>query len=98
MRPRVIAVTSEPPWPLDSGGHIRSFHLLRALARSTPVRLICPVESENTASLTPLAEAGLDLRPVVVGRRTPLGETARIVKALGRHEPYLMYRRYHWPA
>ena len=31
-RPSILAITSELPWPLDRGGHLRSFHLLRGLA------------------------------------------------------------------
>ena len=50
-RPSVLAVTSEVPWPLNSGGHLRTFHLLRTLARRFDVRLV--------------EDAGFD--PVVVG-------------------------------
>ena len=28
--PSVLAVTSELPWPLNTGGHLRTFHLLAA--------------------------------------------------------------------
>ena len=30
MRRSILAVTSELPWPLNTGGHLRTFHILRA--------------------------------------------------------------------
>ena len=39
-RARVLAITSELPWPLNTGGHLRTFHLLRSLAQQFDVRLL----------------------------------------------------------
>lgn len=44
------------PWPLDSGGHIRTFHLARAAARSCRVHLRCVVaEGQDRADARHLA-------------------------------------------
>jgi glycosyltransferase involved in cell wall biosynthesis len=95
-RARVLAITSEPPWPLNSGGHLRTFHLLQALARSTDLRLLCPVESSQT-TCEPLRDAGIEVVAVPVGARTPWGETQRIVGTIVDNEPYVLYRRHAWP-
>ena len=56
-RRRVLAITSQPPWPLDSGGHIRTFHLMRALAGRFDLRLVTPVERRDAPVLAPLEAA-----------------------------------------
>jgi glycosyltransferase involved in cell wall biosynthesis len=97
-RPRVLAVTSEPPWPLNSGGHLRSYHLLKALAAETDLRVVCPTQSDQAGDVRPLLDRGLCVHPVPVGRRTKLGEAGRVLGAMLRREPYVMYRRHAWPA
>lgn len=96
--PRVLAVTSEPPWPLDSGGHLRSFFLLKALASRAELRVVCPVQPHQEAALAPLAAAGLELRPVPVPARSIAQEARRLVSAGLRGEPYVMYGRHRWQA
>jgi glycosyltransferase involved in cell wall biosynthesis len=93
-RPGVLAVTSELPWPLDSGGHLRSFHLLRALARRADVRLVVPVPPGASAALSALEGQGLRVVAVPVGPRTRLGETGRVLAARLAGEPYVLYRRH----
>jgi glycosyltransferase involved in cell wall biosynthesis len=98
-RLRVLAVTSEPPWPLDSGGRLRTFHLLRALSAQADVRLLCPVQPDQTSAVTALDGAGgFQLRPVFVGPRTVRGEAWRLAQAAFRGEPYALYGRHAWPA
>ena len=95
-RPRVLALTSEPPWPLNSGGHIRTFHLLSALARQTELRVICPVQPQQLEALGALRERGLQVIGPTVGERTRMGEARRLFAATYRNEPYVMYRRHSW--
>lgn len=97
-RPRVLAVTSEPPWPLDSGGRIRTFHLMKALAAETDLRLVCPVQPHQAGAVGPLLAHTIRIVPVPVGRRTKSGEARRLLGAALRGEPYVMYRRHAWPA
>jgi glycosyltransferase involved in cell wall biosynthesis len=94
--PSVLAITSEPPWPLASGGHIRTFHLLKALAASSRLRLVCPVQPHQRDALEPIRSAGIDVRPAAVGRRHAFGELQRLAGAALRSEPYVMYRRHAW--
>jgi glycosyltransferase involved in cell wall biosynthesis len=93
---RVLAVSSELPWPLDTGGHLRTFHLLRYLARDLgEVRLVVPCPPG--VDVRGAAAAGLDVRPVPVPRRTTMGEARRAATGLLRREPYVFYRRHAWP-
>lgn len=97
-RPSVLAITSEPPWPLNTGGHLRTYHLLKSLAAVTRLRLICPVQSHQRDALEPLRAAGIDVRGVEVRGRTAGGEARRVLGAVLRRQPYVMYRRHAWPA
>ena len=94
-KPSVIAVTSELPWPLDSGGHLRSYHLLRALASRFDVRLIAPHSSERVGgAVTALRSAGLRPCAVAVAPRTFPSELVKVVGAACRREPYVMFGRH----
>lgn len=96
---RLIAVTSGLPWPLTSGGHLRSFHLLRALARDLGhVTLVAPVETLEPARIAALQEIGLEVDPIVVGPRTTAGEARRGLRSVLTGRPYAFYHRHYWPA
>lgn len=95
-RPRVLAATSEPPWPLNSGGHIRSFHLMKALAAATDFRLVCPLPPGAESGTEHLRAAGIDVRPASVPARSKWAELRRLLGAAARGEPYVMYRRHAW--
>ncbi len=97
-QPSVLAVTSQLPWPLDSGGHLRSYHVLRALASHFRVRLVAGIPSGTTPTLAPLHEAGITVLPVPLPRRHWTSEAARLAGALLTREPYVLYRRHDWAA
>jgi glycosyltransferase involved in cell wall biosynthesis len=95
-RPRVLAVTSDLPWPLNSGGRIRSFHMMKALSAATDFRLVCPVPPGQSATADALRAAGIDLRPAPVPARTKWSEAKRLLGAALRGQPYVMFRRHKW--
>jgi glycosyltransferase involved in cell wall biosynthesis len=90
----VLAVTSQLPWPLDRGGHLRSFHLLRALARRFDVRLVAAVRHDGDCDLQAFADARIDVRVVRLPRRTPFTEAPLLLKAAFSSEPYVCFRRH----
>ena len=99
IRASVLAVTSEIPWPLDSGGHLRTYHVLRLLATHFRVRLIFPSRVDDVADgCAALERAGIEARPVAVGRRTPLSEAVRLSRAAIANEPYVMFGRHYYQA
>ena len=97
-RPSVLAVTSEVPWPLDSGGHLRTYHLLRALARRMEVRLVVPTLPDRVnASRAALAGAGLEPSIVALPPRTFAGESVTALRAALDREPYVLFARHRRP-
>ncbi|TXT17323.1 MAG: glycosyl transferase family protein, partial [Planctomycetota bacterium] len=88
------AITSELPWPLNTGGHIRTFHLLRALAREFKVRLLTVVEPDEAEAVEQLRSEGINVRAAFVGPRRPWSEVPRVLGAALRREPYVLYRRH----
>ena len=93
-RPTLLAVTSELPWPLASGGHLRTYHLLASLARRFDVRLVVPSSADEAGGRAALARAGIFVRAVPIGSRHALGEGWRIAEAAVRRDPYVLYGRH----
>ncbi len=92
---KVLAITSELPWPLNTGGHIRTFHLMRALAKRYEVRLIAAVDELSDPGLQVLRDNGIDVIPAVTGPRSKLEEIGRVLSSAVRGEPYVMFQRHH---
>lgn len=89
----ILAVTSEVPWPLSSGGRLRSHHLLKRLASRHDVRLVVPVTPDRVGDLDGVRAAGIDVVPVPVRGgwlRTATGAASAAVS--GR--PFVMYARH----
>jgi polysaccharide biosynthesis protein PslH len=99
MRPapgptRVLAVTSQLPWPLDRGGHIRTFNTLRGLARELDVTLVVPLRTGEDGSLPHLRSAGIEVRGIpIAGRSFPM-EARRLLTSELRGLPYVLYGRH----
>jgi glycosyltransferase involved in cell wall biosynthesis len=93
-RPSLLAVTSELPWPLASGGHLRTYHLLASLARRFDVRLVVPSPAGEADGRAALARAGVFVRAVPIGPRRAVGEGWRIAEAAIRRDPYVLYARH----
>ena len=93
-RPSILAITSELPWPLDRGGHLRSFHLLRGLAADFDLRLVAPIEPGQESLVPALSAEGIRVCAVPVGpRRAPI-ETLKVFRAALTREPYVLFRRH----
>ncbi len=90
--PAILAVTSQLPWPLDSGGHIRSFHLLRALARRFNVRLV--TGSFGGTDSTPFEAEGIHVRMVPLTRMPAPRDLGRVAMASVSGTPSVCYARH----
>lgn len=93
-RIKVLAVTSQQPWPLNSGGHLRTFHLLNALSQECDVRLIFPVTERDHGDEALTQRAGFECCPIRVRGRSVSTEAVRWASAQLVREPYAMYRRH----
>lgn len=89
-----MAVTSELPWPLDSGGHLRTFHLLQALSRRSRIRLVTGVADGSDEFVEATRAAGIDVIAARVGHRRAAREVVRAIKAFAAGEAYVFYRRH----
>ncbi len=90
----ILAVTSELPWPLNTGGHLRTFHLLRNLAKRATVRLVTQVFEDSEHSIKALGEHGIEVLPVRIVPTGPIANLSRVLDAALRSEPYVLYRRH----
>ena len=93
-RAEVMVITSEIPWPLNTGGHIRTYHLLKSLAAVFNVRLVTMVESPDDPGIRTLEELGVTVCPAIVGERSKWKEAARVAGSLLKGEPYVMFNRH----
>ncbi len=93
---RMLVITSEPPWPLNSGGHLRSFHLHNALADEIDVHMLCPVSRDRLQTLDLPKNTKFQIECVPVPKRSILSETRRVLKAQFGRQPYIMYMRHNW--
>src|SRR6185503_877763 len=78
----------------NSGGHLRTFHLLRMLAQRFDVRLVVPTRGNDEAGRAALERAGITLRLVPVSPRTRLSEAMKVAAAAVRREPYVLFARH----
>ena len=92
----ILAITTQLPWPLNTGGHLRTFHLLRALADAFKVVLITTVVHERQADVAAVREIGVDVRAAPISRRTSIGELRCVCVATARREPYVFFYRHVW--
>jgi len=97
MAPRVLAISSELPWPLNTGGHLRTFHVLKALASAYDVRLMVPSDGHDRDAIDALMKHAIRVIPVPVPARRTFAEVKRLLGARFHGEPYAMYRRHARP-
>lgn len=93
-RKSILAITSEIPWPLNTGGHIRSFHIIKAVSNHFDVTLVVGVDRPDPAAARVFHQLGIKLVEVSIRKRQFLEEIWRIVAAMIRREPYVMYHRH----
>jgi len=94
-RPHLLAITSELPWPLNSGGHLRTYHLLHALGRAYDVGLVYPLNRDPGDESDLPENVGFRRMPYPVRSRSVVGEACRIGLAQMYRNPYSMYYRHY---
>lgn len=92
---KIAFVTARPPYPPDSGGRIRTFHLLKEICRVHDVTLITPSEKRSEeVALADLQAAlpRLNVQAVRVAPETLRGRFGRAVGNLVDSRPYTWTR------
>lgn len=97
MRPRILFLTTELPWPVDGGGKLRTAETLACLARFAEVRVLAVSESpraaeeaEALAGHVPGIEVEVPVPHPVRIRRRPAALARAMAQGLLRGEPYLV--------
>ena len=93
-KPTLLAVSSELPWPLNTGGRLRTFHLLRGLGQDFEVHLVAPTPRPDPAAIAALKDFGTLAVPVPVPRSNPAKEITKVVRSAVRGVPYVLYGRH----
>lgn len=93
-KPQVLAITSQLPWPLNSGGHLRTFYMLRALQQRFRVTLVAPCLTEHKSTIKVLQDHDLEVLPAWVPARAIWRESFRALNAAVGGSPYVMYARH----
>jgi len=75
---RILMLASRVPYPLDYGGAIRTFHMLRSLAQHHSVSLLCHINAPNDTNLLQLRQ----MCPELIHIET--AETARFLVKMRR--------------
>ena len=93
---RILFVTETIPFPLDTGGRIKTHQTLRLLAGRHDVHLHAfirtPAERDHLSAFSGLCSA----TTLHLVERTTLGEARDLLTSLGRREPFTVRR--HWRA
>lgn len=89
----VLAVTSQLPWPLNSGGHLRTYYLLRSMSQRFRVHLVTTTDDESEPGLAEFKEMGI--QTTTISRTdTSLGNFSRSISCGLRGRPYVLYGRH----
>lgn len=92
-QPTVLFLTTELPYPADSGGRIKSFRLLEHLSKQYRVKLLCAFGSNRPDDVKGLKET-LDLETIQVFDNHQKRTGLNFLKALMYHPTFNAFRIY----
>ncbi len=91
---RILYVTEQLPWPLDSGGNVRSFHVLRGLASAHEVVLASGVSPASPLpDAAPLREHCSDVHGVPLEAGSLWRDATTLARGAFSRRPFLIARR-----
>ena len=90
---RILFITQKFPYPLDNGGNVRSFNLVRGLSQLHEITLLSTdsgdVREEHLRAVRPLCHA---IELVRVGAPTLLDEGLAFARSLSTGIPFVLFR------
>ncbi|MFN0242469.1 MAG: glycosyltransferase [Planctomycetota bacterium] len=94
MAPRRLLFVSEKfPYPVDDGGQIRTYHLLKSLAAEFPVTLI-GLAPPSPSDVAPIRELGVDVRVVGTRASSKVAQPWYLAQALFTRAPYPLRKNF----
>lgn len=93
---RVLFVSERFPYPLDTGGNVRTFHLLAGLSSRYEITLITTslggISAEHLEAVKPLCA---DVHVVEVPRNSAVRDTPQFLGSFIGGRPFVLARHYH---
>lgn len=87
---KLIAVTCDLPYPLDTGSKIRNFHLLQEIAREHSIRLISLARREPSADAVAALSKFCSSVQVIPNHRSNFRKAADLVRSFVTGTPYIV--------
>lgn len=92
---KILFITEKFPYPLDSGGRIRTYHILKGLSQEHEVTLITIIEKEDQRQYIPeLEKVCREVRAIRAPCETPFQLGLKLVKNLFSTVPIVVERHY----
>jgi len=92
---RILFISEKFPYPLDSGGNIRTFHLLQGLSRKHDVTLLVTTDCEiKIRHLQEVEKFCSEIKLVHVKPRSMIREVSIFVRSLFSRIPFVISRHF----
>lgn len=91
----ILFISENFPYPLDSGGRIRTFHIMKGLSRQHKLTLVTTIEHEDTRKYLPeLAKICQDIKVITTSQETSFALGKKVLNSLFSSTPIVVKRHY----
>jgi glycosyltransferase involved in cell wall biosynthesis len=92
---KILFITEKFPYPLDSGGRIRTYHILKGLSQEHDITLVTTIEKENQRQYIPeLEKVCREVSVIKAPYETTLQLGVKLIKNLFSSVPIVVERHY----
>ncbi len=92
---KILFISENFPYPLDSGGRIRSYHIMKGLSQEHDVTLVTTIEREQQRQYLPeLENVCHEVRAVSTAEETRFALGLKLLKSLVSPTPIVVERHY----
>jgi glycosyltransferase involved in cell wall biosynthesis len=90
---RILFITERFPYPLDNGGNVRTFNILRGLAQQHDITLLATHTSGvSDTHLSAVAQLGCEIRLVRIASNSLTHEAVILARSLISRQPFVLLR------
>lgn len=92
---KILFISENFPYPLDSGGRIRTYHIMKGLSRQHEITLVTTLETEDKRAYLPeLTKVCRAINTIKAPRETPFQLGTELLKSLISPAPIVVERHY----
>ena len=92
---RILFISEKLPYPLDTGGNIRSYHVLKALSMEHQVTLLTTVSSpSDRRHLKSVEQLGINIWPIETSIPNIFQDFSRLLQSVFTGKPFVLYRHF----